>query len=156
MMHALKEHMPPNFVRPIAIALLKWQAKYLVFEAYDPLKKEYFYRPLGGGIDFGEYGHQAIKREIMEEIGAKICDIRYVFTLENIYKYNGEPGHEIVQVYEAKLEDSSLHGKDIEAVEDNGQTFHCVWKSLEEIKREGRPLYPDGLPEKLQETVLQK
>ena len=144
--------MPSNFVRPIAIALIKWQNKYMVFEEYDPSRKEYFYHPLGGGIDFGEYGHQAIKREIMEEIGAEIYDIRYLFTIENIYTYIGDPGHEIVLVYEAKLEETSLYGKEMDAVEDNGLTFHVVWKSLEDIKKEGRPLYPDGLPEKLQQS----
>ena len=142
--------MAANSIRPIAIALIKWNDKYLVFEGYDKIKDEYFYRPLGGGIEFGEYGYQTIEREVMEEIGAKIYDIRYLYTLENIFVHDGKHWHEIAQVYKAKLEDKSLYGKEMEAVEDNGVIFHCLWKSLEEIKKEGRPLYPDGLPEKIQ------
>ena len=144
--------MVANSIRPTAIALLSWKDKILVFEGYDKIKGEYFYRPLGGGIDFGEYSHKTIKREIMEEIGAEICDVHYLYTLENIFICDGIPGHEIVQVFDAKLEDTSLYGKDLDAVEDNGVVFHCMWKSLEEIRAEGRPLYPDGLPEKLQEN----
>lgn len=143
--------MTAHSIRPIAIALLSWKNKILVFEGYDKIKDEFFYRPLGGGIEFGEHSQKTIKREIMEEIGAHICDIRFLYTLENIFVHDGEPWHEIVQVYDAKLEDPSLYGKEIDAVENDGKTFHCMWKSLDEIREEGRPLYPDGLPEKLQD-----
>ncbi len=116
--------MVSNSIRPVAIALIRWNDTYMIFEGYDKIKDEYFYRPLGGGIEFGEYGHQTIKREILEEIGAKIYDIRYLYTLENIFICDGLPGHEIVQIYEAKLEDTALYGQEMDAVEDNGQIFH--------------------------------
>ncbi len=138
-------------IRPIAIALMSWNGKILVFEGYDKIREEFFYRPLGGGIDFGEYSRETIRREIMEEIGLLICEIRYLFTLENIFVCDGIPGHEIVQVYDAKLENESLYGKEIDGFEENGEILHCMWKSVEEIQAEGRPLYPEGLPEKLQQ-----
>ncbi len=44
-------------VRPLAICVFRHHDRILVMEGYDPVKKEHFYRPLGGGIEFGEPGH---------------------------------------------------------------------------------------------------
>ena len=148
--------MTRNYVCPKAMALLSWNNKILVFEGYDTIKDQYYYRPLGGEIEFGEYAHQAVKREILEEIGVKIYDVQYLFTLESIYECDGVPGHEIDLVFDAKLEESSLYGKEIDAIENDGKIFHSSWKSLEEMKREGRPLYPEGLPEKLQNLIFKQ
>ena len=35
-----------------------------------------------------------------EEIQAEITNIRYLACLENIFTYQGKPGHEIIQLYE--------------------------------------------------------
>lgn len=134
-------------IRPIAICLFYHNKKILVFKGYDKGKDQTFYRPLGGAIEFGEYGEQALKREIREEIQAEIKDIKFLTMFENIFTYEGEMGHEIVLVFDATLIDSSLYGKTLIVQEDdeNQTEFNAYWKSLEEIKRENRPLYPDGL-----------
>ena len=44
-----------------------------------------------------------------EEIGAEICNIHYLGTLENIFTFEGRPKHEIVLVYEADLVDEALY-----------------------------------------------
>ncbi|MFX0042355.1 MAG: NUDIX hydrolase [Candidatus Hodarchaeota archaeon] len=134
-------------IRPIAICLFYHNKKILVFKGYDKGKDQTFYRPLGGAIEFGEYGEQALKREIREEIQAEIKDIKFLTMFENIFTYEGEMGHEIVLVFDATLIDSSLYGKTLIVQEDdeNQIEFNAYWKSLEEIKRENRPLYPDGL-----------
>ena len=137
--------MTRNYVCPKAMVLMSWNDKILVFKGYDTIKDHYYYRLLGGEIEFGEYARQAIKREMMEEIGVSICDIRYLFTLESLFVCDGVPGHEIDRRY------PSLYGKEFNAVENDGQVFHSMWKSLEEIQQDGRPLYPNGLPEKLQD-----
>ena len=85
-------------IRALAICIFSHNGKILVFEGYDPLKDEIFYRPLGGGIEFGERSEEAIHRETMEEIDAEVKDLVYLGALENIFVFNGEPGHEIVQV----------------------------------------------------------
>jgi len=134
-------------IRPIAICLFYHNEKILVFKGYDKEKDEIFYRPIGGAIEFGEYGEQALKREIREEIQAEIKDIKFLTMFENIFTYEGKMGHEIVLVFDGTLVDTSLYEKNLIAPEDNGnQTkFNAYWKSLEEIKKEDRPLYPDGL-----------
>lgn len=132
-------------VRPIAICIFYNNGKILVLEGFDKVKNEFFYRPLGGGIEFGEYGKQTVKREIMEEIQAEVIDIKFLTSFENIYVLNGDPGYEIVLVYNGVLVDKSLYDKNLIGKEDDHSEFNAYWKSLAEIKQENRPLYPDGL-----------
>lgn len=136
-------------IRPIVICLFYYNNKILVFEGFDKVKNEFFYRPLGGGIEFGEYGEQAVKREIMEEIQAEVIDIKFLTSFENIYVLNGIIGHEIVLVYDGAFVDKSLYNKNLIGIEDdeNQTKFKAYWKSLDEIKQEERPLYPEGLYE---------
>ena len=140
----------PN-IRPIAICLFRHDGKILVFEGYDPRKDETFYRPLGGGIEFGERSVDTIRRELREEIGAEVRNLVYLGTLENIFTFDGKPGHEIVQVYDGVLTESGLyeqavilgHEADVE------EHFRAMWKSLDEFGPGESILYPDGLLEML-------
>src|SRR4051812_6931891 len=90
-------------IRPIAICIFMKGDRTLVAEGYDVAKKQTFYRPLGGGIKYGERSQDAVVREVREEIGAEAINLRYLATIENIFTYNGEVGHEIVQVYRGDL-----------------------------------------------------
>ena len=81
-----------NQIRPLAICVFRNKDRILVFEGYDPIKKQSFYRPLGGGIEFGEYGEEAVRREIMEELHTEIEDLSYLGMLENVFVFNGTPG----------------------------------------------------------------
>ncbi len=143
-------------IRPIAICLCSHQGKILVFEDFDPVKKEYFYRPLGGGINFGEYSKDTIRREFQEEVQLSLNDLQYLFTLENIFVCDGIAGHEIVQVYDGKLQDPTVYLRELIGHEDDSaQTaFRALWISKTEIDTKKRPLYPDGLYKKLVELRI--
>ena len=140
-----------NHIRPIAICVFRYRDRILVSEGYDPVKHQHFYRPLGGGIEFGEYSEQTIRRELLEEIGAEVCELTYLGTLENVYVFNGSPGHEIVQVYDGVFKDTNLyqqpaitgHEADIQ------ESFQAVWKDLDEFGSGKCILYPTGLVEML-------
>jgi mutator protein MutT len=43
----------------------------------------------GGFVDPGETAEEAVRREIMEELGIAIPEIRYLFSLPNCYPYRG-------------------------------------------------------------------
>ena len=138
-------------MRGLAICVFRDGDRILVGEGRDEIKGETFYRPLGGSIEFGERSVDTVVRELREEIGAEISDLKYLGSLENIYTYQGERGHEIVMVYDGKLVDSSLYAREeiqgFEA-EMNNLAFKVVWKSLKEFQApNAAPLYPDGLLE---------
>ena len=136
-----------NQIRPLAICVFRHGGRILVAEAYDPVKQETFYRPLGGGIEFGEFSEQTIHRELLEEIGADVCELKYLGTLENIFVFNGIAGHEIVQVYDGTLKDAGLYeqtvilGREV----DIDETFRAVWKHVDEFGPGNSILYPTGL-----------
>jgi 8-oxo-dGTP pyrophosphatase MutT (NUDIX family) len=96
-------------IRPIAICVFRHKDRILVAEGYDPVKKQTFYRPLGGGIEFGEKSDHTVRRELLEEINAEVGELWYLGALENIFVFNGAPGHEIVLVYDGVLKDSGLY-----------------------------------------------
>ena len=138
-------------IRPISLCLCSHHGKILVFEGYDTIKEEYFYRPLGGGIEFGEYSINTIHREIQEEVQLSLENVQYLFTLENIFICDGIQGHEIVQVYDGKLQDPTIYLRELVGHEDDPEhtAFRALWISKKDLDTEGRPLYPDGLYEKL-------
>lgn len=141
--------MPAPQIRALAICIFRHEGRILVNEAHDLVRGLSFCRPLGGGIEFGETGAKAVAREIFEEIGAEITNLRYVGTLENIFTYLGAPGHEIVQVYDGELIERSLYDHPfIPGVESDGQPFQAAWRALDSFGPE-LPLFPDGLIELL-------
>ena len=55
-----------------------------------------YHRLIGGGVELGETHHDAIVREVDEELGATIHGLAYLATVENIFRIHGVAGHEIV------------------------------------------------------------
>jgi 8-oxo-dGTP pyrophosphatase MutT (NUDIX family) len=142
-----------NRIRPLAICVFRHNNCILVAEGYDPVKNQHFYRPLGGGIEFGEYSEQTIQRELKEEIGAEVSELIYLGTVENVYVFNGTPGHEIIQIYDGVLKDPELYGMTeiIGREGDIEDSFRAVWKPIDEFGAGKSILYPTGLLELLKE-----
>jgi 8-oxo-dGTP pyrophosphatase MutT (NUDIX family) len=135
-----------NQIRPIALCVFLNNNRTLVFEGHDPVKGETFYRPLGGGIEFGERSEDAVRRELKEEINVDVGEIRYLGTLENIFTFNGGSYHEIVLVYDGRLTETGLYDQAlILGKEANGDDIRALWKSLEEFESGKSILYPHGL-----------
>ncbi|MGK7891219.1 MAG: NUDIX hydrolase [Leptolyngbyaceae cyanobacterium] len=132
-------------IRPIAICLFRYQDKILVHSGFDAIKQEYFYRPLGGGIDFGESSYDAVIREIQEELGAAICHVALVGILESTFTVNGQPGHEIVFVYDAEFVDRRLYEQPILQAVEGKDTFEAEWRSLQSLRDGPGILVPEAL-----------
>jgi 8-oxo-dGTP pyrophosphatase MutT (NUDIX family) len=143
--------MNPQRIRPLVLCVFRHSGRILVAEGYDPLKQQHFYRPLGGGIEFGEYAEQAIVREIREELDAEVANLRYLGTLENIFTFNGQRGHEIVLIYDGTFIDSSCYERGSIAITEGApdQLGRAMWRPLEDFKTGNPPLYPDRLYELL-------
>ena len=136
-------------IRPIAICVCQNENRILVAEMYDSVKRETFFRPLGGTIEFGERGEEAVRREFLEEIGAHLEEISYLGMLENIFTCEGLRGHEIVLVYDGILAEKSLYTREVIHGDELGIPFTAIWKNIDEFTTGMPPVYPDGLLELL-------
>jgi ADP-ribose pyrophosphatase YjhB (NUDIX family) len=141
----------PAYIRPIAICVFKRDdGSILVAPGYDEVKQQRFYRPLGGEIEFGELAEAAARREILEELGAGIEALSLLAVFENIFTYRGQPGHEIVWVFEAHFTDHSFYTRDVIEADESGSRFEAHWVPRTVFERGEAPLYPDGLLELLE------
>ncbi|KAF2391709.1 NUDIX hydrolase [Pseudomonas frederiksbergensis] len=141
-------------IRALALCVFHHDGKILVNEFTDPVTQQTFLRPIGGGIDFGETSAEAVVREVQEELGLPITDVRLIGTLESLFTYAGKPGHEIVRVYDAKFLDSGVYELPyLNAQESDGAAFTAAWHSCERFTNES-PLVPDGLYDLLKKIAL--
>ncbi len=127
-------------IRPIVLGLAVKDNKLLVSEGFDNVKKQTFYRCLGGGIEFLEKSTDALKREFKEEINIDIVIKDLLGISENIFTYEGKNAHELVFYYNI-----NILGKDYKeeyvVTDDNGQT-KAVWIDINEFKNGNKILYP--------------
>jgi ADP-ribose pyrophosphatase YjhB (NUDIX family) len=131
-------------IRTIVLGIFRHQDRLLVFEGSDPARDVVFYRPLGGGIEFGEYGHQALAREMQEELDAEVTDIRFLGTIQNIFSFRGRQGHEIVLLYEGRFAEPSFYERQTMTGNDNGIPIEVSWKPLVDFEN-GALLVPREL-----------
>jgi ADP-ribose pyrophosphatase YjhB (NUDIX family) len=134
---------PPRRVRPIAIALIRDNERLLVSEGKSGDRT--YYRPLGGGIEFGERGEATVRRELLEEIGLELGTVRYVATIENLFELDGHPGHQIVLVYDAELPPGLEIREHYLLVEEGAAPAHAIWIPIADFISGRAWLVPDGL-----------
>ena len=80
----------------------------------------------GGHIEFGETGRAALKREVMEELGAEATVGRFMGATENTFMQNGKKHAEINLVYEFTLNEMASEAKE--------DWIEFVWWPVENIK----------------------
>jgi ADP-ribose pyrophosphatase YjhB (NUDIX family) len=143
--------MTSGTIRPIAICVIRRGLQILVFRAHDQARGLTYYRPLGGGILFGERSEDAVRRELREEIGAELESVSFVAVFENRFELEDVPAHEIVFVYEAGLADRDPYTRETFEVTEESQTLEGVWHNLDTFDMATAPLYPTGLLDLLRE-----
>ena len=132
-------------IRVLALCILRQDDRILVRETQDPHDGQRFCRPLGGGVEFGETSQAAVRREIHEELGAELTEVRPLGTLESLFSYAGRPGHEVVLVYAADFADRQHHAQaELPGQESDGEAFMATWRSLDSFDDSCR-LVPEGL-----------
>lgn len=137
---------PDTGLRPIVIGVAIREDRILAIEAFDSNKGERFYRPPGGGIDFGETSEEALRREWREELETELAEAMYLGALENVFTYEGRPGHEIILVHRVELADEPRFGDDtVAGIESDGVAYVARWLPLDEVRSGAAILYPDGL-----------
>jgi len=138
--------MKPNRLRPLAIGVFRHRDRILVADGYDPVKQSAYCRPLGGAIEFGERAVDALAREIREELGVEIGEPRLLGVLENLFTLNGQRGHEIIFVYDARFVDKSLYARATLPFHEAGWAAgHARWFDLTKADEDKARLVPEEL-----------
>lgn len=133
----------PILVRAICVFL--HEDRILAIDGSDPADGRRFWVPVGGRIEFGEAAGEAVAREVMEELGAEVTDLRLLGVVENRFTYDGSPQHEIDFVFDGRFPDESRYGRPQQGLEAHAP-FVAHWIDPRHPDG-GRPLYPDGLLE---------
>jgi ADP-ribose pyrophosphatase YjhB (NUDIX family) len=132
-------------IRAVSLCAVMNGDRVLVRRHVDHELQQVFFRPPGGTIEYGEHSRDAARREVQEEIGADVANLRLLGCVENIFAHNGDIGHEIVFIYRADFIDLSLYGRErIDGQEADGQDFVACWLPLAAFTPE-QPLYPTAL-----------
>lgn len=92
-----------------------------------------WYRVLGGSLNFLETSEQGVRREIREEIGSEIDNLKLLDAVENIFEYKGETKHEVVFLYGGDLSNAELYSKEVIHVVDSDYEFDAEWVSVEKV-----------------------
>lgn len=131
-------------IRNIALGAPVRGGHVLVSDGYDRVKGEHFHRLLGGGVEFGEHSVDALRREFREELDVTLDEVRLLGVLEDVFTFEGRPGHQIAHVY--AVESAELASVSLDAtlvVLDAGSTVR--WVPLDTAA----PIYPEGVRELL-------
>lgn len=114
----------------------------LVGMGHDEAEGQSFGRLIGGHVEFGELAEDAVRREFREELGTELENLEFVRVVENVFTYNGQPGHEVVFLYRGSLADRSLYGRDSIPIADSDAV--AAWMPIADIESGAARLYPSG------------
>jgi 8-oxo-dGTP pyrophosphatase MutT (NUDIX family) len=135
--------MKPGRIRVLALGWITDGDRVFVAEGYDEAKQDYFYRALGGGVDFGETSLEALKREFQEEVQAELTHIEYLTCIENIFVCHGKPGHELIQLYRCDFADPKFYQIEKMDFSEGDRTHQALWVEIERFKSGELRLVPD-------------
>jgi ADP-ribose pyrophosphatase YjhB (NUDIX family) len=139
--------MPPA-IRTLSVAVCFSGDRLLVERGHDRVEDRRYYRAIGGGVEFGERAVEALRREWREELALELEAVRLLGVLENLFTYEGRPGHEIVFVHAAQPADAWAYARDEwQVIDSDGVAHTAAWVTPEDLRE--RPLYPTGLLELL-------
>jgi ADP-ribose pyrophosphatase YjhB (NUDIX family) len=135
---------PRQSIRPVAIGLLRDGDRLLVAEVPNDDGSVKGWRPLGGGVEFGETAEAALKREFREELDV-VVEINGPPTIfENLYEHAGHVGHEIIFAFPVSVADPALLTRRRFMIHDNATPVWVEWVVLQRFAQ-GEVLLPTAL-----------
>jgi len=96
-----------------ALCIIEQGRKLLLCKSYDNVKKEIFFRFVGGTVNFGKKSEEALRREIRGELNSEIENLKFITVIENIFTYEGRKKHEICFLYKGDLARKDLYYKNV-------------------------------------------
>jgi 8-oxo-dGTP pyrophosphatase MutT (NUDIX family) len=98
---------------------------------------------MGGGVDFGETSLEALQREFQEEIQADLTNINFLGCLENLFTFNGKPGHEILFVYQCDFADAKFYQLEQLVFAEGERKKRGLWVEINRFKSGELNLVPE-------------
>lgn len=130
-------------IRVLALGIIRKGDRVFISEGYDPVKQQTFYRAMGGGVDFGETSLEALQREFQEEIQAELTNIKYLGCMENLFTFNGKPGHEILFVYECDFAEPKFYQLEELTFAEGERKKRALWIQIDRFKSGELKLVPE-------------
>ena len=139
-------------VKAMAVIRRPRDGALLVSEDCDPAGV-LFHRPLGGHVEFGEYAEHTVRRELLEEIGQSLSEVRLLGVLENIFDWDDSQAHEIVFVFSASFQGDSAYEIAEQRILDHAADDQTLvrWR---EADAASPPLYPAGVADLFRTALL--
>ena len=106
---------------------------------------DYYFFP-GGHIDFSEKAEEALEREMQEEIGKSISNLKFIGANENYFNKDGDKHHEFNLVFSGEIPDG-----EVKALEDY---LEFAWIDLNFLDQE--KIQPIALKNELQKWLNEK
>jgi len=129
-----------------ALCIFQDDDEIFVSKSFDTVKKDYFYRPIGGTTEFCEYTIETVKREILEEMKAEIKNVTLERIWESIFVCDGINGHEIVFLYRADFVDKmNYERRKYTIIESNGEEVEASWIKIKEFEERKLRIVPEAL-----------
>lgn len=138
--------MAEGHIRAVALAIFVRPGDGAVLAVRLHERDRVFYRPPGGGIEFGELSRDAARREAVEELGQPVRADRLLGVVENLFFHDGSYGHEIMFNWLLHFEDESQYEREeLPVVELNGESYVAHWVHDAELVAQDIPLFPREL-----------
>lgn len=143
--------MEPRRPRTIALAVVMQQDHLLLQPVHAPDGTLRGWRPLGGGVEYGERAADAVAREVREETTRHIEVVSLLDVSEHIFDWYGETGHEVVFQYVVRFADGQAPPDlaPLACIEDDGGRFEACWLPLAEVVGGAYEIFPQGFVERL-------
>ncbi len=129
-----------NFIQPVIIASIHKEGKYLLTKRADGNDARFLgkWQQPGGGMEFGETPEETLRREMREEVGIEITNIRL---LPQIFTEVRDSWHGVFMIFVCEMQNPDA------PVIINNEASDYGWFTLEEI------LEMETLP-KLRESIM--
>lgn len=138
-------------IRPTALCLFEHEGRLLLQEFVNRRTGQLFYRPFGGGVEFGERAASAVRREILEELGAEITTPELLAVIEDLHDLGEGPRHNLIFLFRARLLDEALTRVPEFRMIDNQSEHRAVWHPIGPLQRGEIVLHPPELLPRLVE-----
>jgi ADP-ribose pyrophosphatase YjhB (NUDIX family) len=140
-----------------AVLLSRDRDRHLVLRGRDTSKTpEHFHRLLGGHLEFGETLAAGVVRESREELDVELREPHLLGTVESIFSFEGQPGHEIVFVFDGHLGEGEADPVPAGgAWRDDGGPIWVEWRPVDPALAD-IPLYPEGVQAMVEKAVARR